>query len=330
MNMITNFIKDLGEAIIREITPGRKMQTINKEDFKENLLILIDRLKNLQNSINEFSPAERKSLADGIYKASSNAKNEACNFYIQIAKALNKADLRIAFDSFLFIAGQYVKTLEAIDRTTSQAFKDKAITVFNTKLSQVAIFGIIGEAELFCDVVTCLMNNITYELVENNGIKELPPQKPYRIRKVADNLEEFIDICKNRVANTSAQLAQEIDKIRTSQDVALVADDNSVNTGFIRTDKLTPIGRGLVASGARKFFIFRWLGEQWNLIKHQRYLKAKKEKEWMESHVALLKLQLQEVDPNSPEYRKQVKIIESYDEMIAELDQKIDAYLNDK
>ena len=55
-----------------------------------------------------------------------------------------------------------------------------------------------------------------------------------------------------------------------------------------------------------------------------------KEKEWMESHVALLKLQLQNVDPNSDEYRKQVKIIAAYDEMIAGLDQKIDAYLNEE
>jgi hypothetical protein len=122
----------------------------------------------------------------------------------------------------------------------------------------------------------------------------------------------------------------ELDKAGRNNDVNLIGDDNTANLGFVQTTSYTPMMRNLFTTGARSFVhvIFQSLGELWNLIKNHKYTKAKKEKEWMEAHVALLKLQLQGVDPNSDEYRKQVQIIESYNEMIAELDQKIAQYEN--
>ena len=47
------------------------------------------------------------------------------------------------------------------------------------------------------------------------------------------------------------------------------------------------------------------------------------------AHVTLLQLDLADKDPNSEEYAKAVKIIDSYNQMIAELDQKINAYYNE-
>ena len=327
--MVLDFIKDLGQAIMREIAPGAKMNTINKEDFKENLLILIERLNNLQRTFAAFSTQDRSVLADRIFKASNDKNNLACNAYVSIARAIGKNDLRNAFESFIYITKHYIGALENIERNTANTFKEKAITIYNTKLSQVAIVGLIEEAETFADFTVYLIDNISYEICENNGVKELPMPKKYRIQKIEKHLTEFTAICKNRMASNAASITAEIDKISRNLDVNLVDDNNGPNTGFIQSEKYSPVTRNFIQTGARRFVIFRWLGEQWNIIKHSRYLKAKKEKEWMESHVALLKLQLQEINPDSPEYRKQVKIISAYDEMIAGLDQKIDAYLNE-
>ena len=327
--MVLDFVKDLGQAIMREIAPGKKMNTINKEDFKENLLMLVERLNNLQNTFAAFSPQDRIAMADKIYKASNDRNNLACNAYVTIAKAIGRNDLRSAFESFSYITKHYITALETIDRNTANLFKDKAITVYNTKLSQVAVLGVVEEAETFVDFTVYLIDNISYEICENNGVKELPMPKKYRIQKIQKYLQDYIGICKNRMASTAAVITSEIDKVKNSLDVNLIDENNVPNVGFIQSDKYSPLTRNLIQIGARKFIIFRWLGEQWNIIKHSRYLKAKKEKEWMESHVALLKLQLQNIDPNSEEYRKQVKIISAYDEMIAGLDQKIDAYLTE-
>ncbi len=327
--MVFDFVKELGQAIMKEIAPGAKMNTINKEDFKENLLMLIERLNNLQTTLAAFSMQDRQVIANKIYKASNDRNNLACNAYVTIAKGIGRNDLKIAFDSFTYITKHYIGALESIERNTANTFKDKAITVYNAKLSQVAIMGVIEEAETFVDFTVYLIDNISYEICENNGVKELPMPKKYRIQKIQKHMADFIQICKNRMASNASVITAEIDKVSRNLDVQLIDDNNSPNTGFIQFEKYSPVVRNFMQTGARKFVIFRWLGEQWNIIKHSRYLKAKKEKEWMESHVALLKLQLQNVDPNSEEYRKQVKIIAAYDEMIAGIDQKIDAYLNE-
>lgn len=327
--MVLDFVKDLGQAIMREIAPGAKMNTINKEDFKENLLMLIERLNNLQNTLAAFSVQDRAVLADKIFKASNDRNNLACNAYVIIARGIGKNDLKSAFDSFTYITKHYIGALSTIERNTANTFKEKAITIYNSKLSQIAIVGLIEEAETFVDFTVYLIDNISYEICENNGVKELPMPKKYRIQKIEKYLQDYIQICKNRMASNAAVITSEIDKVAKNLDVNLIDENNAPNTGFIQSEKYSPVVRNFMQTGARRFVIFRWLGEQWNIIKHSRYLKAKKEKEWMESHVALLKLQLQNVDPDSPEYRKQVKIIAAYDEMIAGIDQKIDAYLKE-
>ena len=327
--MSIDIVKDLGTSLKEEIAPGQKMKTIKKEDLKENLVHLKERMQNITTALAAFSQQDRVTIASSIFKASSDRNNIACNVYMEVAKKIGKADIRVAFDSIDFVALNYIKIIDALDRMITTFFKDKAITVFNTKLSHVAIFGLINEAELFINYATYLFDGVNYELCQHNGVRELPPPKKYRQEKLTKNLDTFVEICKTRLATTSTAIASEIEKIRQNLDVNLIGDDNTINTGFINFGKISPMIRNILGFGAKKFFIFRWLGEYWEVIKYSRYQKAKKEKEWLEAHVALLKLDLQGADPNSEEYRKLVKVIESYNEMIAELDQKIDAYMNE-
>lgn len=329
--MDMDFVKELGTALQNEVAPGKKMRSVNKEDYRENLGILASRIKTLIETLSAMPANMKQSLADQIYKATSDRNNVACNTYVAIAKAVGKNDLRIAFDSVLTVAQTYSKIFESLDRTTNVVFKDKMITVFNSKLSHVAIFGVLGEAELFVNYSNYLFDNITYELCANNGVRELPMPKKYRMAYVQQEQVNFINLVKNRLQNSANVVISEIEKaVRSNSDVNLIGEDNTTNLGFVQPTGYTPMMRNLFTTGARSFIhvVFQSLGELWNLIKNARYNKAKKEKEWMEAHVALLKLQLQGVDPNSDEYRKQVQIIEAYNEMIAELDQKIGNYEN--
>ena len=318
--MDINFVKELGDAIQSEVAPGKKMKTINKEDYRENLTLMRERIATLVSTLSMLPAAEKQEIANNIFKSTSDRNNIACNAYVAIARAIGKNDLRIAFDSISTVAATYQKVLESLDRTANTSFKDKAITVYNSKLSHVAIFGVLGEIDLF--------DNIVYELCQNNGVRELPMPKKYRIDFIQREQVNFINLVKNRIQSGAAVIISDLDKASRNGDVNLVGDDNASNLGFVQPAGYTPTLRNLLTIGARKFIIFQWLGEFWNLIKHSKYQRAKKEKEWMEAHVALLKLQLQGVDPNSDEYRKQVQIIEAYNEMIAELDQKINQYEN--
>ena len=56
--------------------------------------------------------------------------------------------------------------------------------------------------------------------------------------------------------------------------------------------------------------------------------RLRSERDLMQARVQLLKLELDGVDPESPEYKKQLKIIENYTAIIARIDQKLDKYYN--
>ena len=64
-------------------------------------------------------------------------------------------------------------------------------------------------------------------------------------------------------------------------------------------------------------------------MRNLKYQKMIQEKEWLQNHTDLLKLQLNGIDPNSDEYRKAVKIINTYNDMIRDLDLKISSYMED-
>lgn len=47
---------------------------------------------------------------------------------------------------------------------------------------------------------------------------------------------------------------------------------------------------------------------------------------WMQQHVAMLRMDLEQMDPTSPEYIRLQKVIESYDAEITDYDKKIAKY----
>ena len=86
----------------------------------------------------------------------------------------------------------------------------------------------------------------------------------------------------------------------------------------------------LITSGVGGLNIFRWLGEAWNNLKHATYQRQCNTKEWMETHVQLLKQELSGKDPNDPEYIRLAKIVKNYDDLINDADKKINDYLGGK
>lgn len=72
-----------------------------------------------------------------------------------------------------------------------------------------------------------------------------------------------------------------------------------------------------------------WVGEMYIDVRHVYYERMKDRKKWLEAHVANIKLAMEDIDPNDPEYLKNQKIVAFYDDKISDLDKKIEKYNND-
>lgn len=325
--MDINLITELSASLAEKLKPGVKMDIISKENFQENFEILNTRLQNYISCLTEMDDKTKELLAGKILSASKNSQNVACALYSDIATSLNTKDTKHAFESYIFIANTFVSSIKVIARNMNKIFANKGITVHNSKLLHVVVFGVMTEADCFINYATYMLDNVIYETTVRNGVRELPQPRKYRYEYIKKNVKRFKSICKIRLTG-SAVIDNAISNSFASElDVNLIAEDNSINSGFFNINKMANHVKASAVHGARRFIIFRWLGEQWNLFKHAKYLKAVKEKEWLQSHIAILKMDAAGIDPDSDEYRKHVKIIEAYNNMLADLDKKIDTYM---
>lgn len=316
-----DILKDVGEVVAVE---SKKMRKISKEDFKENLGLVEGQLTNFINTLTNISGSDKEQFSQRITTFAVPG-NLFCNTCVEISKLLRSQ--KVGFDPFVMLAQNLKTVLQMIERNVNVLFNEKFTTIYNAKISQLAVFRIVEQAQIFSNYAVYLFDGVLYEIVVNEGVHELNQPKPYRyefINKYKSGVVELLKV--GSLPNGANQLIAEIDNLRKSMDTTLLDERDQVNSAI----KTVKNKFGLIEGGATILAsIFRYFGEWGVLMRNLKYQKMIQEKEWLQNHTDLLKLQLNGVDPNSDEYRKAVKIINTYNDMIRDLDLKISSYMED-
>ncbi len=332
MNTLYTLDNEIQEAT--EALGLTKKRTITSNNFRDNLAVMIQRYNALINAFGKLSVKDKQKYADRIYSAKNdspaNASGKACKIYADIvASVKSRSDSKVAFDDI-------IKTAKAINNVLGNFYQNSRtvmdnmdnLNIHNAKLSHATALGTIQSAQHYLDYVLCLFNTTTYEIIQRNGIHELAPIAPYRYKFLEDFKNEFIDTFKQMAFGKHNTYLANYKKLKSSKDdIYLVNSSSGSNIVMLDEPTKTELNRSFIGSWSLN--PFRWLGEIYNVYRHNMYTKMAAEKEDLEAHVALLQMELADKDPNSEEYAKAVKIIDSYNQMIAELDQKINAYYNE-
>lgn len=212
-----------------------------------------------------------------------------------------------------------IQVLEELESTIDGIFTNKTINIFNTRLSHVVILGILAESKLIYNYSRYLISGMVSSLTKQRDIAK------YRYAFINDNGQQMANIVARAHSKTGSYNFQAMIKDLKTQsiDVTLIDDMANVVPNNIDESKIKKNTLNVMQLGIPNLNIFRWLGEIWVTMKHNRAQEAKREKEWMEAHVALLKMDLADMDPDSEEYKRLVKIIEKYEEMITKADRKL-------
>lgn len=213
--------------------------------------------------------------------------------------------------------------LEDISSNIGKLFTDKNITVYNTKISHVAVLGMIESAKDFADYTVAFIETLMADRNPRLG----KPEK-YILNKVS-NYIEVADLM-NRVLNNrlSKTFTSAILKYRNGGSDNLVV--NSENRSTVKFTKInSEVTEADINAGARGFRIFKWIGDFFVDRKDRKNRKRIAIRDQLQARARLLQLELNGVEADTPEYQRLVKIIANYQKQIDRLNQEIDKYENE-
>ena len=211
--------------------------------------------------------------------------------------------------------------LEEISGNIDKFFAEKNVTVYNTKISQVAVFGMIDNVKTFAEYVNRF---IAILMADRNPNLDKPERYVYDF---VDSNTEIVSSLMNRVVNQklSKTFSAAILKYRSSgSDITVVNPENKPTVQFAKIN--TEVTENDIAAGAHGIAIFRWFAN-WRVdVADKKNRKRVAEREQLQARARLLQLELDGIDPNSPEYQRLVKIISNYQKQIDRLNQDIAKY----
>ena len=208
--------------------------------------------------------------------------------------------------------------MEEFNDNVSKLFNDKTISILNIKVSQVAVFGMINDAETFARFA---MNLITVFMSDKSP--KLPKPAPYILNDLGADLADTVKIINRTINNKLAKsFVASIIKYRSGgSDMKVVGSDNKASVQFIRAN--ADVTDSDIESGAKGLKIFKWIGDFFVDREDRKLRKLRLERDMITARCQLLQLELSGFAEDSEEYKRQVKIIENYQKMIDRLNQEI-------
>ena len=228
-------------------------------------------------------------------------------------KALIHANTRLA------------KELANIRKNLDLFITDDTLTLEECKISDLSLLGLLKQSDILSHWSCYLWHHMC--MVVTNTAVMVPRYRLTHLEKYAHMVIELVnDICDEKLP---ANFVEETKKLRKGlADANMYTSDSKVNM------TVGAMGGG---SNLKGFFgslgvlinilnIFRWPVELWDEYLYRKNLENVELKNWMEQHVALLRLELMRVSPDDPKYYKLQKTIEAYDNKITEYAEKIAKY----
>lgn len=318
-------IDKLDAAISAQLSSKGAIASLTKDQFLDFIDLVSGSVKTNLKFYTDTAHLE-KQMKEFI-KPKAGETRKSVIFYQAIYKEMQFASKKAMDERFMGAIvdtlAAYAVVLDEVSKNIDNIFQNKSINLFNTKVSHAVVFGMIADAEIFCKFVDWFNTLMMSEM-----IPALPGILPYQL-KYLEAAVKVVPALINRVVNgrfNSTFVAGIMNYKNGGSDVLVVNGDNQSNAKFAKI--AGNVTDSDIESGARGISLFKKIGDWWVTLKDEKMRRLRAERDLVQARVQLLKLDLDGMDPESPEYKKQVKIIENYTALIARLDQKLDKYYN--
>lgn len=326
-----NVFKTIGDTLSQILKGPKKADGVDKTDILnliDNNLIL---LKTVINTYDE-NPDIIKYIQTTLLPMNGSNKNntELLTLYTEYyndlsnsARVIEKTTiLKTIRDTAELALRDHEKIRDNFESLFNQGTDVSEIQLNQLKLSHAAIFGFINLSTLMCDWFCFFYGS----LVGQSGEQLRIPV--YRDKMIKDSNSTVSGFVSDVLARgTNRDILALIASIRNRGDVTLYSDAATLDSYANINDYP---GAMKLFGGAASLFLHsilfvRELFTSWTHTKYKRNLALR---EWMITKTVVLQMDLNGIDPDSPEYQKKLSVLNKYSDEISKLDKKISQYEN--
>lgn len=320
----------LKNAITSVVTTKAHLNALEKGDITSFLRQNIDQHSLMMEALSTENDKAmndwyREKVTPGM-KASKNSCKDAYNVYRKalVGKAAD-AERKRVLGSLAKANESYVKILSEILKNIDKFMDEDSVVIYDVRISQLAILGMLKQSDRLAEFSSYLYSYMIR--AANGNLENIPRNRDVFLN---NNATAVAEICNSVVNNTgSYSFMREVQRMRENNtDLVLGADNSFSFNGFTAMNGFSASILDNIASALSTLNIFSAAIDAWDDYRLSKHEKNKEVREWMATHVAILKMDLRGVSPDDPKYVQLQNIVKAYDDKIAEYDREIEAFEN--
>ena len=316
-------------AAVGSTLAGMAKRTIKSRSFtKDDLITLlnqnIEAHSNILYTLKGLDTTEMRDWyldATTQLKSADNAISKAYDVYrANLRSKAASEEMKKPLGSLASANEEYVKVLKAILKNVDDLMLEEKVTIYETRVSLVAALGMIQQSTNVYKFSLYL-----YTSLVKVTLNDLDSQPGYRREFLVNNAEKVANCVTDLLNKKGAyDFLNDINKLRNQAMDVVLGDGNVFGvTGGMSPNRFFPSIFDYLISALSCLNIFGAAMNLWDDYCVWRNDSNKETKEWLETHTTLLRMKLQGMDNKDPSYAKTEKIIQTYEKMITDLDQKI-------
>lgn len=304
---------------------AKKFNNIKPAEFREYIDTLSRELSIFCDGVETMTTDDRNYVRTRLIESKSMVYQHYNNYVSELSGNAMRDEKNSMFASMTYSAHALMETCAYISDNVEDLFNDKVINLYNTRISQVGILGVLRNANICASYFNYMLVEVTAATVK--GLTSYP----YRLEYIVKNQAATINNVNNIYGKSGSFsfLADIKEMKKRNLDMFVLDSDGKSNAADLPYDSLPIDVKSNFISGLFGLNFFRWLGETWASVRHHQFTKMQAEREWVSTHVNLLKMASAKMDPDSKEYQRNIAIIEKYNKMIAKLDKKLATYFTE-
>ena len=322
---MANVLTSLAEGLIKVVKDTIHLKAMRKDDLQQLLRNNIEGHQRMKAILSNFTDREmndwmKNSVLPAMKKSNNLCKGAWDDYLRNLRGKASQEEKKRALSSLAESNGVLAKLLEEISKHIDKLIEGQQVNVWNVRMSHLAILGILRQSGRVLNFTEYMYSYMSRLPSRNAG--SIPR---YRDKFLVDKSMDVAIIVSNlREKKGPYNFLQEVDTMRRKNaDLVLGATGTFNFPGLARLSNYSPSFLDNLMSALSCLNIFSAALDAWDDYRLSKHNRNKEDKEWMEHHTALLRMDLEQMDPTSPEYARLVAIIQAYDEKIADYDKKI-------